>query len=211
MKQKIPIHFTLLLLSAASLSHGAINHRPTDGRPGDEQIWDIANTIRIAELDGAPLLYGVATDDSHTYHGGDVRPGRGWIMVKATALEGDAIVHAMRAGDFYSSSGVTIKSESYDQASRTWEIEIATDGEAKFTTELIGARSGYDATAELGKSGIGEVFQSVEGTTVKFVIPEDALFARVAITSDQAHLDPSFPNQKKQAWLQPIRIAADQP
>jgi hypothetical protein len=38
---------------------------------------DIANTIRIAELGFAPLM-GVATDDSHTYHGEDV------LYVRAT-------------------------------------------------------------------------------------------------------------------------------
>ncbi|MEQ1842081.1 MAG: hypothetical protein ABL994_16875, partial [Verrucomicrobiales bacterium] len=59
--------------------HPGINHLGDDTSPGDEAIWDIANTIRIAELDFAPLM-GVATDDSHTYHGEDVSPGRGWIM-----------------------------------------------------------------------------------------------------------------------------------
>ena len=62
--------------------HPVINHMGDETHPSDEKIWDIANTIRITEL-GAPPMYGIASDDSHTYHGGDVGPGRGWIMVKA--------------------------------------------------------------------------------------------------------------------------------
>ena len=183
--------------------HPGINHLGRDGTPGDEQIWDIVNTIRIAELDSAPI-YGVATDDSHTYHGGDVRPGRGWVMVYADKLEGDALVLAMRAGNFYSSSGVNIESFDYDKSSRKLSIRIAADGDAKFTTELIGTRKGYDADAADGNTGIGEVFESGTGTTVEFTIPDDALYARATITSDQRHVDPSFEGQKKQAWLQPV-------
>ncbi|MEM9016706.1 MAG: hypothetical protein AAGC68_06805, partial [Verrucomicrobiota bacterium] len=57
--------------------HPGINHLGDKARPGDEEIWDIANTIRLAEMKSVQLL-GVATDDAHTYHGGDVSPGRGW-------------------------------------------------------------------------------------------------------------------------------------
>ena len=43
----------------------------------------------------APPLYGVSTDDSHQYHGGDVSPGRGWIQVRAAKLDPvEALRHA---------------------------------------------------------------------------------------------------------------------
>ncbi len=41
--------------------------------PKVERLWDIANTIRLANLK-APPLFGIATDDSHDYHG---EKGRG--------------------------------------------------------------------------------------------------------------------------------------
>jgi len=183
--------------------HPGINHLGSDEVPGDEKIWDIVNTIRIAELDSAPV-YGVATDDSHTYHGGDVRPGRGWVMVHTDKLEGDALVLAMRAGDFYASSGVSVESIDYDKASRKLTLKIAADGDARFTTELIGTRKGYNAAAEAGKTGIGEVFETATGSEVVLTVPADALYARATITSDQRHVDPSFEGQKKQAWIQPV-------
>ncbi|MGY8644086.1 MAG: PHP domain-containing protein [Verrucomicrobiales bacterium] len=183
--------------------HPGINHFGKEGVPGDEAIWDIANTIRIAEM-GAEPLYGVATDDSHTYHGGDVSPGRGWIMVAAKELSGDALVNAMRAGDFYSSSGVTLKSVDFVADGGAIEIAIEEDGDAVFTSELIGTRKGYDAAADEGKTGIGEVFGTRTGNVVRFEIPKDALYARVTITSSKGHVNPSFKGQKKQAWTQPV-------
>ncbi len=183
--------------------HPGINHLGKEGVPGDEAIWDIANTIRIAEM-GAEPLYGLATDDSHTYHGGDVSPGRGWVMVAAEKLEGDALVKAMRAGDFYASSGVTLKSIDYVADKKVIEIAIEPDGDAEFTSELIGTRKGYDAGAADGKTGIGEVFATAKGNVVRFEIPEDALYARVTITSAAAHGNASFKGQMKQAWTQPV-------
>lgn len=183
--------------------HPGINHLGREGTPGDEKIWDIVNTIRTAELDSAPI-FAVATDDSHTYHGGDVRPGRGWVMVHADKLEGDNLVLAMRAGDFYASSGVTLESIHYDKATRKLTLKIAEAGDAKFTTQLIGTRKGYDAAAADGETGIGETFETATGTEIVFTIPADALYARATITSDQRHDDPSFEGQMKQAWLQPV-------
>lgn len=183
--------------------HPSINHLGKEGVPGDEGIWDIANTIRIAEMGEKPL-YGIATDDSHTYHGGDVSPGRGWVMVAAKELSGDALVLAMRAGDFYSSSGVTLKSVDYVADNGVIEIAIEEDGDAVFTSELIGTRKGYDAAAEAGKTRIGEVFETETGKVVRFEIPKDALYARVTITSSKGHVNPSFKGQKKQAWTQPV-------
>ena len=51
-------------------------------------------------------LFGVATDDFHYYQGGDISPGRGWIMVRARYLTPEHLLRAIKAGDFYASSGV---------------------------------------------------------------------------------------------------------
>ncbi len=61
--------------------HPDVNQLGDDQHPSVERIWDIANTIRVGQLNAAPLM-GVATDDSHNYHGvTGSTPGRGWIMV----------------------------------------------------------------------------------------------------------------------------------
>jgi hypothetical protein len=45
---------------------------------------------------------GIATDDSHEYHGKPgSRPGRGWVMVRARYLTPEHLILAMKAGDFY--------------------------------------------------------------------------------------------------------------
>ena len=190
--------------------HPGINHlgRPAgeDGKtavPSDEAIWDIVNTMRIAELD-APPLFGVATDDSHTYHGGDVSPGRGWVMVGADQLEGGALIEAMKRGDFFASTGVHLDLVIYDPRTRLLNIRIRPDKDATFTTEIIGTRKSYNPTAENGEAGIGEVFETVEGNDIVFRVPDDALYLRATITSSRRHPNPSFPDQKQQAWTQPV-------
>jgi hypothetical protein len=180
--------------------HPSINHPGDETRPGDERIWDIANTIRIGGLREAPL-FGVATDDSHQYHGGDVSPGRGWIQVEAEALTGDALIRAMRKGAFYASSGVELVSIGYDPETRVLELEIEADGDATFVSELIGTREGYGLD---DGPRVGEVLATQTGRQVRFVVPEDALYARVSIDSSAEHPNPSYEGQKKQAWTQPV-------
>lgn len=181
--------------------HPGINHLGDETRPGDERIWDIANTIRIAELDFPPLL-GFATDDSHTYHGEDVSPGRGWVMVGAEALNGDSLIAAMQAGRFYASSGVVLDAIRYDREKGTLSLEITPVEGVEFKTEFIGTRKGYDAAAD--QTGIGEVFASVGGNKADFTIPDDALYLRATITSSRRHPNPSLPGQLEQAWIQPV-------
>jgi len=183
--------------------HPGIGHLGDETRPGDEEIWDIANTIRIAELKQAPLL-GVATDDSHNYHGGHNSPGRGWIMVRAKRLDPKSLIAAMRKGDFYASSGAYLDEISWNKKTREITIEIQADGESTFTAELIGTRKNYQANADKGKTGIGEILASKKGRSITFAVPKDVLYARVTITSSAAHSNPSFDGQKKQAWTQPV-------
>ena len=181
--------------------HPGINHLGDATRPGDEAIWDIANTIRIAEL-GYPPLMGVATDDSHTYHGEDVSPGRGWVMVGAEKLDGDSLVTAMLAGRFYASSGVTLEAIRHDPDKRTLSVEITATEGVTFSTAFIGTLKGYDAAAD--KTGIGEVLATVKGNTATFTYSKDALYVRATITSSRKHPNPSFEGQMEQAWIQPM-------
>lgn len=181
--------------------HPSINHLGDETRPGNEVIWDIANTLRLTKLDSDPL-FGVATDDSHHYHGGNVSPGRGWIQVAATELTPEALITAMRAGDFYASTGVELHHFSYDPETRILDFSIKSDGDTRFRSELIGTRRGYDKVD--GTARIGEVFAFSSDRHVRFSVPVDALYARVTITATSPHPNPSFDFQTKQAWLQPV-------
>ena len=84
---------------------GDENHAST------ERMWDIILAMRLGVLD-LPVMYGVATDDSHIYHKTAPElapPGRGWVMVRSTHLTPEYIIDAMEAGDFYASNGLTLK------------------------------------------------------------------------------------------------------
>ena len=183
--------------------HPGINHLGDATRPGDERIWDIANAMRLAELD-SPILYGVATDDSHTYHGGDVTPGRGWVYVGSDKLEGDALIRAMKAGRFYCSTGVELQRIAWDASNRTLTVKVKPEPGATHRIAFIGTRKGYDAAKPAAESGIGAVFSEVEGSEASFTIPAGALYLRATITSSAPHQNPSYPGQKKQAWTQPV-------
>jgi hypothetical protein len=162
-------------------------------------MWDLANTIRLAEL-GAEPLFGIASDDSHQYHGGDVKPGRGWVMVRAPALSATNIVRAMREGDFYCSSGVTLEELERNQEKGTLSFRIRAEGKEKYTTRIIGTRRGRQSDP----AGIGEVLATFTETSVSYSLKDNELYFRATITSDKAHPLPSFAKQQKQAWIQPL-------
>jgi len=183
--------------------HPGINHLGDATRPGDERIWDIANALRLGEQGFEPL-FGLATDDSHTYHGGDVSPGRGWVVVGSEKLHGDDLILAMKAGRFYASSGVSLDRIAWNPKTRTLTVKIQPDGDAIHRTAFIGTRKSYDAAKPHGENGIGEVFAEIEGHEASFTMPEDALYLRATVTSSARHGNPSYPEQKKQAWTQPV-------
>lgn len=182
-----------------------------------DRLWDIANTIRIAELH-APPLYGVGTDDSHTYHGGDVSPGRGWVMVRAEKLEPSAIIEAMQRGDFYASSGVTLKDVRFDASSKTLSIEIEPVEGVTYTTRFLGTRRGYDRAVEKVPApegdnapyrlryskDVGEVLATSDSLTPAYTMEGDELYVRAVITSSQPPKNPVEPGQLAKAWTQPV-------
>ena len=85
--------------------HPQVNNAGGGGVPGLEQMWDQL-------LTGGRLLYGVAVDDAHHFkRPGDptaAAPGRGWVYVRADALEPRMISEALDRGDFYASTGVEL-------------------------------------------------------------------------------------------------------
>ena len=181
-----------------------------------ERIWDIANTLRVAEL-GAPPLMGLATDDSHQYFGGKTSvPGRGWIMVDADAVEPSAIVRAIQAGRFYASTGVRLSRVAYDGA--RLDIEIAGGASSEYETLFVGTRRGFDRRSEIVRDSrgnpvrttrrysqdVGQVLARRIGRRVSYRLRGDELYVRAIVTSTRRHPDPAFGDQRQQAWIQPV-------
>ncbi|MCA9218052.1 MAG: hypothetical protein KDB27_33505, partial [Planctomycetales bacterium] len=182
--------------------HPGINHLGDDEHVTVEKLWDIANTIRVANLNG-PLLMGVATDDSHNYHDDrDSTPGRGWIMVRARHLTPESLVRAMEKGDFYASRCVVLdKIENTDSGI---SISIAPQDGVEFQTEFIGTRRAA-ADSEIAKENIGEVFATIDGVAPQYTFSGDELYVRAVIHSSRPHPNPSFEGQVEEAWTQPVQ------
>lgn len=198
--------------------HTGVNNDGDRHRASTEEIWDVANTLRLARF-GAPPLLGLATDDSHDYDGKKPqRPGRGWVMVRATRLTPEFILRAMKAGDFYASTGVTLRDVRYDAASRRLSLDIQPVAGARYTTRFIGTPRGTSlegkprvdekgkplATTQKYAADIGRVFATVEGTNPSYTLTGNELYIRAVVTSSEPHPDPSTKDQRQQAWTQPV-------
>ncbi len=113
-----------------------------------DRMWDIVLTRRLAE-EQFGLVYGLATDDTHNYgnSASDVsRPGRGWVMVRSRFLTPEHLIAAMKAGDFYSTTGVKLR-EIISENNRL-AVEIEPEEGVDYTIQFIGTRQGYDRTTE---------------------------------------------------------------
>jgi hypothetical protein len=115
------------------------NHGGTDSTGqvmlSTEARWD-------SVLSRGKLLFGVAVDDSHSYKPQEAekpdlaRPGRGWVWVRADTLSAEAILRAMHRGDFYASTGITLRDLKFDAGE--YRLEIAPAGDRRYLTEFIG-------------------------------------------------------------------------
>lgn len=201
------------------------NGHPTVYNNGDathastERIWDIINTLRLTELQ-LPMMYGLATDDGHSYHNIPSRasePGRGWVMVLADRLSNDALIAALEAGRFYSSSGVYLDEVTVDKASIA--LTIRSEPGVTYRTEFIGTRKDFDPTrtpvqdAE-GKdlpvtkrysADVGAVLGTTESLTPSYTFKGDELYVRARVISSKKHPNPSEVDDVEMAWIQPAR------
>ncbi|MDH3584659.1 MAG: hypothetical protein OER86_10630 [Phycisphaerae bacterium] len=182
--------------------HPSVRHRGDEKHPGVEHLWDIANTLRLT-THRAPPLYGLATDDAHHYFGprGAIT-GRGWVMVRAPRLTPQALIAAMTRGEFYASTGVTLRSVHFDDKSRILKVEIDPAPEANYVTRFIGTRR--TAAGADNDPQIGEVFAEVKGPKPTYRLSGDELYVRAMVLSDRPVTAPVWSGQKRQAWTQPV-------
>lgn len=205
------------------------NHFGDGANPGHEQIWDLVNTIRLADMK-APPIFGVATDDTHHYHefaGNKANPGRAWIMVRAERLSPEAILAAMDRGDFYATTGVELSRVDFDAAAGTLSIEVKPQPGAKYTIEFIGTMADFDRAAKTKRPRaaekpdpvqsphsplrnnpeVGKVLGSVQGTSADYKLTGKELYVRAVVRSSLPMPNPPASDNEiknQTAWCQPV-------
>ena len=191
--------------------HPGVNQLGNETNPSVERIWDLVNAIRRTSLDVPPLM-GIATDDSHEYHGKPgSRPGRGWVMVRSRYLTPEHLIRAMKQGDFYASSGVSLTDVVFDEKQRTLRLEIEPESDTTYETEFIATLLTEDAVNKdavkkdaVKKDRIGVVVARSNELSPSYKLKGNELYLRAVVTSSRDHVDPSFQDQKQQAWTQPV-------
>lgn len=177
--------------------HRGVRNHGDDRHPGTEEMWDRALTLRLTELD-LGLLYGVATDDAHHYHGEPTaQMQRGWVMVRATELSPEAIVRAMQRGEFYASSGVVL-----DDVRREGDalvVDVRGTPGVTHTTRFSGTRRREGAFGPPG-----ELLLETSGDPARYEFTGDELYVRAVVTSSRAHPNPFAEGDPERAWVQPV-------
>lgn len=174
--------------------HPLVHNYGDSTHTSTEAMWDQINIAYINT--GKPLLYGIATDDSHHYHQFGQKfsnAGRGWVTVKADTLTPSSIIKNMEAGNFYASTGVALD----DIKIENDEIKISIKAEegVHYKTQFIGV---YKNSLK------SQVLATQEGSSVKFEIPEGLLFLRAKIISDKPKKNPYQEGDVEVAWIQPF-------
>lgn len=204
--------------------HHGVENYGDDSRVGIEKMWDVLLAKRLAEGDGA-VLYGIANDDAHSFAhwsvGENANPGRGWVMVRADRLTPDRLVEAMKRGDFYASTGVSLRS--LERRDRVLELEIEPEAGVEYTVEFIGTRRGTDLKGRAlvkvpekldGRLSlqysdkIGTVLKTVRGTKARYEATGNELYVRARILSTREHPNPFKAGDKEMAWTQPLVVPA---
>ena len=140
--------------------------------PSIEVEWD-------AVLSAGITMWGVASDDAHQYQadgGGKYPAGGGWVVVKARR-DAQAILDALTAGKFYSSTGVSLTRADVDNGELV--IEVVSEPSRTYTITFIEN---------------GTVAATVNGLSARRVLPQSG-YLRAVITRDDG----------KKAWVQPVR------
>ena len=180
--------------------HPSVNHLGDKTHPSVEKIWDIVNFIRLGEARVDPLM-GIATDDSHEYHGKPgSRPGRGWVMVKSRYLTPEHVIKAIKRGDFYATSGVELAGAEFDAKTRTLRVDVQPESGTTYLTNFIVSYAKPEPNGE----HIGVTVQSVPGVHAEYTMNEGELYVRAQVISSKPHPDPSHKSQFETAWTQPV-------
>ena len=156
-------------------AHPYVSNNGDATHPSVETMWDQA-------LSSGHLLYGIASDDEHTLTNvAGALPGRAWIMVRAASLEPVAITDAIRRGDFYASTGVTLQ-----------DYQV---GAAAMTITVNSGSGGQSVIDFIGKNG--ELLQRNTADSAVYTFTGNEMYVRAKILNDAGQA----------AWTQPVFTA----
>jgi predicted metal-dependent phosphoesterase TrpH len=133
--EMLPLKHTGLLEIASG--HPVVNHAGGGAAPPTEQMWDEL-------LSAGVRIFGVAVDDAHNFREEFTRdrasPGRAWIVARAPALTRESVLAALNDGDFYASTGVTLKDIRATPDALTVDVEAspATGSPSRVRVVFIG-------------------------------------------------------------------------
>jgi hypothetical protein len=151
--------------------------------PSAESLWD-------SLLSKGKVVWGVASDDAHSYHSFDDResptPGKGWITIRAPSLTVAYVTEALRRGDFYASTGITLNTYSSDdhgisitiERNHEWSPKLKPG--ARFVTRFVGAD--------------GRLLAEVTGMSPQYRFRGDEKYVRASIMDSDG----------RRAWTQPV-------
>ncbi|WP_232834827.1 histidinol-phosphatase [Pleomorphovibrio marinus] len=175
--------------------HPQVHNLGDAERPGTEEMWDFINIAYLEK--GQPLLFGLATDDSHNYHVTSSQlsnAGRGWVVIRTDSLAIGNLIDALEEGEYYASTGVELKDFSYE--GHKFSVEVAAEQGAEYTISFIGCKKGEKET---------RILEEVKGTSASFEVEKDMLFVRAKVVSSLPPDNPIENMSSQMAWLQPVR------
>ena len=178
-----------------------------------DRLWDVVLATRLGRLGLGPI-YGVAADDSHS--AGKVSGA--WIVVRAASLTPDALIAAVRAGDFYGTNGLRLKDVQRDGGK--YVVQVEPEEGVTYTIQFIGTLRGYDRSKEDAKDAqgallpptqryspeIGLVLKEVKGTEATYIPTGQELYVRAKIVSSKPPATPDSKDTPETAWTQPMLV-----
>lgn len=178
--------------------HPQVNNYGDSLRPSMEVLWD---KVQAAYLQaGKPLLYGLAVDDAHNYHVFDQNssnPGRGWVMVLSESLDPESLIEAMEKGDFYATTGVTMKDINFD--GKTLSVAVQPESGVNYTIQFFGAKKSNPAES-------GVLLSEIPGRKASYFLDSDDMYVRAKIISTKPKENPYQIGDTETAWTQPVKL-----
>lgn len=157
--------------------HPTVHNEGGGGIPSLVEVWDIL-------LTGGKRIYGIAVDDAHHFQGefsaDRANPGRGWVSIKADALDAVTLMTALEAGHFYASTGVAL--EDVVVTPKRLEVHIEQDRDFRYTTTFYGAE--------------GRVLGETDDNPAVFELRGDVGYVRAEVVSSRGDV----------AWTQPVFV-----
>lgn len=131
----------------------------------------------------------MAVDDAHYFKRPEdpaaPRPGQGWVYVRSLRLEARALVEALERGDFYSSTGVELRS--IDATKTALTIAVKEEPSSRYRIQFIGRQ--------------GTVLSEQTTPTASYTFKGDEGYVRAKVIESNGKL----------AWIQPVPVGSSSP